>query len=395
MAYLKNAAIAKKYQVSDPTVGKWIKLAQQGSNNLELKKVKDRYYIIDNDINHQVLRFLAEKGSKYRNKIGYEKVSPDSEIYQIFNESQLIDLITTLKKGILNSKFTFFGKTNRLWQKYITESLQKETEINENIHSSIDYIRTRLKGFDSVNVVNFFPESNYSATILLNQLNKGNKKIHYQVIHESPEMIQYLQKDMRANYPDLQQDYLLGTFNNDVLRNLLYKNKQSSESKSCNIVLFLELVLGNHIDYESILTNMGRSMGVGDYLLLDAEIDSPKDFELVNRHLNLDYIQNIDQSFLRCLGVSPSMYDLQVKYSDKVDSQAHIFRFKKDVDIVFNFDGVDDIVQIRQGQEIVGLFVHTFKLSGLIQFFQKTGFNISHFSSHPNRSEVLFMCEMA
>jgi hypothetical protein len=394
MKYLKNSSIAKKYQVSDPTVGKWIRLAQQDKNNLELKKVKNRHYIIDNEANHQVLRFLSDRGAKYRNKIGYEKVNPDPEIYKTFNESQLIELIINLKKKNLPTKFTYFGGGAKYWYQATTSNSDYyQNKTVRNINSSLEYIITRLGKYEHVNIVDFNPETAYPARTVIQRLLKENINVSYSALHASSFMLENTKKEICSNFRNIQQTYKTEDIEYSIIRDDLYKSKNLKKN-SCNLILFLECAIGNHTDRNNILKNFSNSMSKGDYLLIDAEIKSAIDFELVNKFLNTDVPKDAAFWTLNNLGVNQSMFDFQVKYIEKIDSQAHIYKFKKDVDIEFYSDFFDEVVSFRQGDELMGISIHSFSLNELISELEKASFNISHFSCYPDVSEVLAMCEV-
>ncbi len=397
MNYLKNAVIAQKYQVSDPTVGKWIKLAQKGENNLELKKVKNKHYIINNDANHQVLRFLAQKGAKYRNKIGYEKVYPDPEIYKIFNESQLIELVINLKKKVLPTKFTFFNKGADLWNEHVQRDLVTEKGldyISKTITYSLDYIYSRLREYEKVNIVNISPESNYPAEVLVAALGSSNKEIKYHIVHASEDMIAFLKEDAKKRFGDMEKTYEIADVENTVLRDLLYREKNRTSKKTCNVILMLEMVLGNHVDRINIFKNFSNSMSDDDYFLFDAEIRLKKDYELVQLMLNRDSILAMDCWLIEIMGVPKESFERTQKFVEKIDSQANVYRFKKDIDICFQWGQINDIVSFRQGDELVGIFIHSFNLNNLIKEVQDADLNISHLSAHPDKSEIFMMCEV-
>ena len=67
MNYFKNYEIANFLQVSQATVGKWIKAAQQGKLGLKLESYDSKFYIADTSDNMKTMRSLAERRRKYRN----------------------------------------------------------------------------------------------------------------------------------------------------------------------------------------------------------------------------------------------------------------------------------------------------------------------------------------
>jgi transposase-like protein len=114
---LINAEIARIYSVSEPTVSKWVKSAEEGKNTLEITKNGSRFYVLDTPHNRTELRRLAQKGIKYKNKLKQASLISNKQLYEVFEPNHLVDLVTALESSSpsIPLKFSYFGQELKIW----------------------------------------------------------------------------------------------------------------------------------------------------------------------------------------------------------------------------------------------------------------------------------------
>jgi len=124
MRYFRNYEIAKLYDVSQATVGKWVDAVKQGKLGLELFVHDGRAYIANTPENMKLMKGLAEERRKYRN-------------------NRAADVTTTNVSRLIG-----------LWRSYYTYRSSDRGEDFESLH----YVRLYPKG-DSL-IMETIPEAN-------------------------------------------------------------------------------------------------------------------------------------------------------------------------------------------------------------------------------------------
>src|SRR5882672_7673688 len=96
MKYYKNTELATIYHVSEKSVRNWIESTQGGKLDLELHKENDRYYIANTTKNLDIIQDMVEERKKFTNGRAHKTVSPKPEFYKLYNEKQIIDIMTNI-----------------------------------------------------------------------------------------------------------------------------------------------------------------------------------------------------------------------------------------------------------------------------------------------------------
>jgi transposase len=95
MPLLKNIEIAKKYQVSEPTITNWIRNAENNGIILGISN-SGKLKIVDCNKNHKIIEELDYKGKKYINKNPENKYK-DLHIWGL-NKEEADSLLVNLVK---------------------------------------------------------------------------------------------------------------------------------------------------------------------------------------------------------------------------------------------------------------------------------------------------------
>ncbi|GAB4145507.1 MAG: hypothetical protein OHK0017_05170 [Patescibacteria group bacterium] len=224
--YFKNAQIAKKYSVSRPTVSNWVEAAKRGENNLQLEIINDRLYIIDNLHNEAELFRLKDNSTKYRNKLSFEKLEIDPRIYDIFSDSQLIELVSSLdREKTIPLKFSYFNGGSKAWDNYIKTIVNQShyyvDGLAQLLSTSLDYISFRLKQSSFTNIIDIGPGNGITLKPLLDKLKADKVSFNYTAIDLSQQMLDVLKDNYAELYPDINVSTVLADVEQIMIRDTL------------------------------------------------------------------------------------------------------------------------------------------------------------------------------
>ena len=116
---IKNYTVSKKIGIAHPTIARWVDNALKNENNLQIGEKKGRYFIIDNDHNWAEIDRLKEKALKFRNKKSFEHIDAPDILYKIFDEAQLIDIISSIETyHEIPLRYSFYNEGAFWWKDY-------------------------------------------------------------------------------------------------------------------------------------------------------------------------------------------------------------------------------------------------------------------------------------
>jgi hypothetical protein len=400
MKFLKNTEIAKKYNVSRPTVGKWIIAAKNKDNLLELTEIDGVSYILDSKHNQKELENLKNKGSKFRNKIGYELLTVDDRFYKVFSESQSIEIITSLESDhIIPLKYTYFDQGAKMWDEYVKADMEdsefstkKEEKIL--ITSSLDYLQLKLQKYKKVNIIDIGPGNGYASKPVIDKLLDLEKKVQYTGIDISTTMLEILETNLSTWYPNLNTEYQALDIDFDIFRNLLFFNRHSFKEDSCNLILFFGYTIGNFFDRNRIYKNFYDSMNRGDMLWFNCGLEGEGELEELQRHAKNSFVVAESSWIPEYLGIKPEMYSLEVKFNTRIESYTLVLKLNKDIGIRFNLRGSDKMVNFDQNDEIIVWNYCGYTVERILEEITNVGFNIANLSCYPDYSEAAILCEI-
>ncbi|GAB4143606.1 MAG: hypothetical protein OHK0017_01160 [Patescibacteria group bacterium] len=402
MDIIRNTDVAESYHVSDPTVGKWISASLSGKNNLQVKEVKGRYFILDNENNHRELKFLSQKGKKYKNKIGLKKHTVDQSISSIFSESQMVELITNLKsKKQIPLKFSYLNKGSDFWVKYIEADLSYGQdgrsymlEAISLIEANINYLKFRFSQYRRINIVDIFPGNAILSKVFISELLKYGFEVEYTAYDISENMLQILKKNLTEIFPNIEIKTEIGDLDYMVIRDKLFFNKSPhAPGKSCNLVLLLNSIIGNTSDRHRVLKNIRDSMTSDDFLLIHNGL------KYEGEHAELDGMTKNKWILTKCLwipeaiGLTKDTYKIVSKFDEKTESRVIVLALVKDVEIRLKVQNKIEEIKFSRGDEITVWNYYSYTLTGFINELNKSGFETIHVTTYPDKSEAFILCE--
>ncbi len=395
--FWKNSALAKKLGVSHTSIARWIEEATNKNNNLQLVKTDGRQYILDNDHNEAELLQLKAKAFKYRNKIGYERIEVDSELYTALNYSQLVELITSLEnQRKIPLKFSYLNAGAKAWHQFVQANSQNGrsymSETNILIETNLEAILYRLKSYNLVNIVDVGPGDGHTTKPIIEKLLTEGLEVRYNGIDVSPKMNEILAEEMKFLLPETNISIEIGDMDYLVIRDKLF-NSKLNYANSCNLILLVGSTIGNVEDRHRVLKNFNTSMGKDDFFLLDNGLN------VLSWRTNFDSLDNpfankIIKWIPEKLGLTGQNTEAENRYDEKSKSRIQVLRLQKDLDIVFNLNDLEKVVSLPASTEITIWNHYSHKLKDLQAELEEAGFEIEHLSVYPDRSHVLVLCEL-
>jgi hypothetical protein len=350
---------------------------------------------LDNENNDLVIQDLITKGQKHKNLDSRTVVKISPNILKIFNQTQFIELVYSLKSKFLPVKFTYFDLGAKYWDDFVNAAGQDyfddEHKGLETIKASIEYIKIRLAGYKKINIFDVGPGNGVPIKVLIDNLRSNGIEVTYTAFDISKEMTGILENNLKKWYPNLETKFLTGDIENQNIRDLIYTTKLKYKD-SASLVLLLGCTIGNFVHRDTVLKNLRDSMTKDDFLLLDCEIKSEKDYFLVSRHLKLDNILALDYWILDLLNLRQHL-DLSIEYVESLDSTCHVFRFNKDVELVLPTP-YNDVLIFNKGDTLIGHYIHSFDQEEIIKMLKRANLKTSLLSEFPERSESFMMCEV-
>src|SRR6266545_2689539 len=163
MKYFKNTELAKLYHVSEKSVRNWIESARTGKLDLQLFEAKDKSYVANTASNARLIEELVQNGKKYKNKRGFREVSPTKKFYEMYDQKQILDIISSLTiHHEIPLQYTYVNGGADYWDQYAKRLISEQTpnllvRTLELLDVSSDNIDRLVSGRSKVNVVDLGP----------------------------------------------------------------------------------------------------------------------------------------------------------------------------------------------------------------------------------------------
>jgi uncharacterized SAM-dependent methyltransferase len=393
---MRNYTISKQLGVAHPTVARWVEAALKKENNLQLHQVNNKYYIIDNLHNEAEMLKLKTNAEKYRNKIAFEKLVVSEDLKDILNESQIIELITSLENnGSIPLKFAYLNGGAKLWDEYVKSMINNKDyhldETNSLLETSLNYFAFRLKDYEQVNIIDIGPGNGYTIKPLIDIL-QTQAKINYTSIDLSKEIQNILTKNMLEWYPNIEVNNIVADIEQILIRDLLFNNKLKNPN-SCNVLLFIGSTLGNVANRQQVLKNLNNSMGADDILILDNGLDTPE-WRSSFATANNPYVTSLKLWIPQLLGFTTDMYEIVSKYDENSGRRLQVLKLVKDIDLEFNLEWGIKILSFKENEEIIIWNHYSHTLKSFIGEMNESNFAVTHMSCYPDLSYILALCQV-
>jgi len=317
MSYLKNREISIKYNISYPTVIKWIEDSENKKNNIQVSTFNKKLKVIDNLHNHAELSRLSNESKKFRSSISLKKVEVTQKFYDLFSPEQIIDIFNDLdsKKNSFEDILYFVSKSKK------------------------------------INIIDIGPGNGHPVKELMESLGEIKLLNRYIPIDISKEILDITKRNVRewfasVSIKDYEADIEISRFSRIFLENSSISNSVS------NLILHIGNTMSNHDDRIQVLKNLRSGMIKDDLIIISFTLDT-----LENKS-SLNYVKNAEADLqdtwpLGELGIDLDKCELKVFFNEKIGAKVKTITLDKDYVIQCKLFGEFREIELSSGQELV------------------------------------------
>ncbi len=393
MSVLKNSDIAKKYNVSNSTVTRWVSLAEDGRNNLQLYKVGGKVRILDNAYNHAEIIKLVQDGKKYRSNIACKRIAVNKDFYKIFPEEDVIDIISDLElKRTIKSKYVYMGEGAKYWDQAFNLGLrQSATETIRLVREMENLLFYYLGTKDKLNIIELGPGNGLAMKEVLDTLLRQEILTKYITLDISKEMNLLSQKNLSSAFPGLEILAYQRDFEKSHFSRIMLENKAIDGLP--NLIFHLGNALGYYPDRVRVLKNIQRGMSYDDLLLIDFNLDS-EDAKFNLGHMKSDPASQLYSWIPNMMGIDTNVCKQVVENDATSNTDTKYLILDKDYVLSFDLFGKRRLLELFSGEKIVLWQRHLLSIEQFLEETEKSDLQVVNFSLEKNGMSVLAICKL-
>ncbi len=404
--FFKNTELADRYNISESTVRNWIKSAKQGKLGLELVAHAGRDHVASNISNISLIEKLVGQNRKYRNSLSAKAVTPSPKLFEVFNETQVYDIIRNLElHHEIPRQYGYFDRGVIGWDDYMNQQMAVDIPSMLRgtiglLDDSLGYLDKRLAKFKKINVIDIGVGNAVPVKGLLTHLIGQGKLGRYVGLDFSEGMLELARGHLKEWFGD---KVAFEGYQLDIARerfaNLLAEDYLRPQRGTMNLVLFLGATPGNLRAPGDAFRSVCESMNSEDLLIYTDSLVSPqrrpewfehsyesepKKPELLSRH----------RLVLELLNVKESFYDVELGFDAQANRRYARIRFKVAVTINFDLPDGNRTLVFEKG-DVVTLW-HCWQVTptSLNQTLERAGFYTLHSTQSEDRNYILTIAEV-
>ncbi len=396
MHTLKNSEIAKKYNVSNSTVTRWISLAAQNKNNLQLYKVKGKFRILDNPYNHAEIARLAQEGKRYRSNIACKRVSVQSDLYEFLEEEDIVDIIRDIEqKKTINSKYAFIGEGAKLWEQTANIDLfQSNTEITRLIQELLGFVLYTM-GIPlnrACNIIDLGPGNGLTIKPIIDKiLSLGRRLNKYIILDISKEIAKLTQQNINKHFPDLEILTYQRDFEKSTCSKIILENKAIDDTP--NLLFHIGNVLSQYRDRVRVLKNIQSGMSAEDLLVVDFLLDHEDNyFNLA--YSKSDLLNKVHLWLPKMLGIDVHKCKQEIEPNPRFQANTKYLILDKDYEITFDLFGKKKILELYSGEKLVLWRRHLITLPTFLDEIDRADLQVVNLSLDKQARHGLAVCRI-
>lgn len=399
MLYFKNVELADTYHVSLRTVLNWIEAAKQGKLDLTLHTQNNKAYVANTARNIATIKKLVTERKKYRNSRGFKTVTPRPEFYELYDEQQILDIISNLDVyHEIPRQYNYFDGGADYWDKYAQKMAVEDmpntlTRTIKLLDMNKSYIDNLFAGRKRVNVVdigvgNALPVKDFLAYLL--EQGVMNRYIGLDI---SAIMLQIARRNIKEWFGDKVpfEGYELD-INYDRFANLLANEYIRRDSKdTINVLLLLGGTLVNLRAPDGALRVIHASMGRNDVLLHTQKLDTENSRRYFNFSLepgksplspNYRFIVDL-------LNIDESFYDTEMGFDEEKRQRYIRIRLKVALTLKFEFNEGERSVDLNKDDAILLWRAWHQNAFDVIEQFKRNDFHPLQISQTEDKEYIL------
>lgn len=362
MQYFKNVDLTKMYPVSEKAVRNWIAAAKEGKLDLILHEEDGKAYIANVAKNIAFIQKLAEERKKYANSRSKKVVRAKDELYVLYNDSQLLDIISDIKTyHEVPNKYSYFDNGAEYWDQY-TEMLAKEqvpnmfNSIDELVNLNISYIDEMTKSCSKVNIIDIGPGNGRPIRNLLSHLKDRGVLGRYIALDISKDMLEIVERNISDWFNDsIAFEGYVRDIAYDRFADLIASEKLQHGDDVVNIAIVLGGTLNNFRDPNEAFQTIHSSINKGDLFIHAFKLDSARSrqFFHFNEGDEVASLSNRDKRMLDLLSIDESMYDVEQEYNEELKARTIHIQLKIAVSVKLKIDGEEYSLDLDKGDKIL------------------------------------------
>lgn len=404
MLYFKNVDLATTYHVSLRTVLNWIEAAKQGKLDLALHVAEDKHYVANTARNVAIIDKIVNERKKYRNTRGHKVVAPKARFYKLYNEHQVLDLISNIETyHEIPHKYTYFDGGADSWNQY---SQRLATEDNPNsLNSTLKllanneaYIDDLVASCDRINVIDIGVGNALPVRGFLQHLLDKEVLGRYAGLDISTEMLNLAESNIKEwfgkdiNFEGHSIDISYNRFGSLFAKDYIGRDPKGL----ANVLILFGGTLGNLRAPDDAMRAIHDSMGKNDILLHAQKLDTEASRQYFDYSINdnPEPLSPQENFVVDLLGIDDSYYDVEMGYDERRRERYIRIRLKVALTIKFQFDqGIRAVDLNKDDAILLWRYLHQTPTELHAQF-ERNDFNILQMSLTSNKEYVLTVSKL-
>ncbi|MGF7229510.1 MAG: L-histidine N(alpha)-methyltransferase [Candidatus Saccharibacteria bacterium] len=398
MKYYKNTELAELYHVSEKSVRNWIDAASAGKLDLELYEKSGRFLIANTTKNLHIIEELVERRKKFKNTRGHKIVSPKSEFYELYNDKQILDIMTNIDvHREIPLQYSYFDGGAKYWSEYSQKLLKEKvpnmlTSIMKLFDVNEGYIDAMIAAYGRVNIIDLGVGDASPMRKLLTHIQKKGKLNRYIGVDFSSDMLTLAENNIKAWFGDSVPfeghvcDIGYDRFD-DILRERIFEG----DKDVINVVVLIGGTLTNFRDPEHAIRVINASLGKNDYFIYGLKLDTESSRRYFDFNVEADArILPKNQSLVPgLLNLDESFYEIEQYYDEKQRARFARLRLKFDVTINFIVRDTERHLSLSKGETIlVWRYWHQGAMD-VVKQFDQSGFDLMQTSLTEDKEYLL------
>lgn len=393
MSFIKNTEIASQYRVSSTTVLNWIADGVAKKNNLIVELFGAKYKIIDNAHNRSVLLNLSSNALIYRNKIEVKKTKINPELYNYFNQDQLIELINKLEiNRTVPLKFSYLGgKGANAWDNFVKTAeieggYSPTVKIPQLLRKSHSLILDRIPKGKKINIVDIGAGSSQSMMEITDYFNSRNLLNKYIGVDINKQMLDKSKGNILKVDASIDYVYCVLDFEKADFAENLFNQK---DENTINLMFFVEGTVGNAENLNRTLENLKLSLGNDDVFIVTNVLDT------VARRTQVS-LKNITKPHIwltEYLGIDIESSELKTIYDKESHKRKGYLVLDKDYEIEFEINKKSKIVKLYKDQELYFWYHKMTEKANIFNELDQAGLTLLDFTTTSDHSFFLAICQ--
>jgi uncharacterized SAM-dependent methyltransferase len=338
--YSSRYDVAKIFGVSEGAVRNWIKKSLDKTMHLQLTEVEGVQHILKNEHNWAVMTEQAQKGKKNKHLELRQRVTVSEELYQILDESQLVELINSLEVNrSIPHKLAYLNGGADLWEKFYERSLQDTTYQTTSsdlyfFENQYKLIKDTLNTDRKVNVVDIGGGNGEPAMPLLRQLQQDNLLNSYTAIDISSKMLDYAKTHLVRSGIRCSSYFHICDFETQSLQTILFKTKYTGGVRMPTLVLGLGSTLFSNRDIIQTFKHISEGLCPEDLLIVSNALEN-RSSKVNFSTFTIPQIHELVTKIARTLNLSEDLTESELVFNEKTRYREYNLVLQKDIDLEF------------------------------------------------------------